>query len=124
MNKRRLWTEIATLRKEYTVRVNPDWTVDLVRVEFPSGWTPGTGTIRFDIPADYADSPPTIHIPADMEWQGQRNIRRKRRSPHAGYAKWCVRFKSWNPQRHTLVTITREMMASLSDPSKQRLFPE
>lgn len=124
MNKHRLRTEIAALQKQYTVRVNPDWTIDLVRFNFPAGWTPRTGTIKYDIPADYESSPPTVHIPADMQYQGQQNIRRKLWSPHDGYAKWCVRFKGWDPRRHTLTTVTREMVGSLSDPSRRRLFTD
>lgn len=123
MNKHCLLPEIAALQKKYTVRVNlDDGIVDLVRVRYPSMWSPRYGQIRFEIPPDYNASPPTVHIPAEMEYRGKRNVVRKKPSQFDGWNRWCARYQGWSPERHTLVTVTREMMASLSDPSKNRLF--
>lgn len=124
MDEYRLAREIDALREVHSVRRNPDGTVDLMWVDYPTGWTPATGTLKYDIPADYGSSPPTVHVPAEMAWQGQRDIRRKLPGRHDGYAKWCIYMDGWEPRRHTLVTVTREMMGSLSDPSRRHLFTD
>jgi len=124
MNEHRLRQELAALQEEYAVRINPDQTVDLERVDFPAAWTPGRGTLRYAVPDDYPASPPTVHLPATMRYRGRQHIGRMQPSPYDGWTKWCVHFNGWSPRRHTLVTVTREMMGSLSDPSRQRLFQE
>lgn len=120
MNEHRLNKEIAALTEAYTIRRHSDRIVDLVRFAYPSGWTPQVSTLRYEIPQDYPASPPAVHVPETMAFRGKRNIRRKRSSRFDGWNKWCVRF-GWEPRRHTLVSTTRQMMESLSDPSKSRI---
>lgn len=124
MNERRLQQELAALQEVYTVRLTLEGTVDLLRVTYPGRWKPQTGALRFAIPADYPASAPTVHVPAQMQHRDGKHAIRMRQSPYSGWKKWCVTFKDWNPRRHSLVTVTRQMMGSLSDPSKRRLFRE
>lgn len=121
MNEQRLLTEIATLQDRFTVRFNlENGVVDLERVVYPPGWTPRRATIRYAVPDDYAASPPTVHIPADMAYQGEQP-RRMKDSRFDDFTRWCVRFE-WNPQVHDLVSVTRVMMNhSLPDPSKRQI---
>lgn len=109
--------EIKELQQRYTVRLNPEERyVELERVVFPPGWTPRVGTVRFAIPADYRNSPPTVHIPAEMRFNGRRPGR-MRRSRFEGMKRWCVTF-DWNPRRHTLTSVMKVMMNhALPDPS-------
>lgn len=122
-NKHCLLQEIAALQRKYTVRYNLDTgIVDLVRVKYPPSWSPRYGQIRFATPQDYNASPPTVHIPAEMAYKGDRNIIRKKPSQFDGWNRWCARYNGWDPSWHTLVSVSREMMISLRDPSKRRLF--
>lgn len=109
------------LRERYTVRYNPaDQYVDLERVMFPPGWSPEVGTVRFSIPADYENSPPSVHIPAEMRFHG-RPPGRMRHSRYDGMKRWCVRI-DWNPRRHTLTSVMKLMMNhSLPDPSVRKV---
>ena len=124
MDDHQLLRDLSVLADEYPIRVNPDRTVDLVRLEYPTDWNPKRGTLRLVIHDDYPMSPPEVHIPTEMRWRGRRNIIRKKRSQFDGWNRWCVRFAGWEPRRHTLVTVARAMMVSLSDPSMKRLLEE
>lgn len=123
MNVHRLQREIVALREKYPVWVSSDWTIVIVELPYPSGWTVQTGLLRYEIPADYGASAPTVHVPAKMRRYDGTHTLRLLQSPIPGWKKWCVRF-GWDPRCHTLVTSTRAMMGSLSDPTKKRLFLE
>lgn len=121
MNEPRLRFEVDELREEFPVHVDrQDGTVELTRIRYPRNWRPQVGRLKFDLPATYAQEPPTVHLPAEMTYTAGRCLR-FRRSRFPGWRKWCVTFAGWWPRRHSLVTVTREMMGSLSDPSKTRL---
>ncbi|USZ68534.1 hypothetical protein NGM10_02050 [Halorussus salilacus] len=123
MNDHRLHKELAALTEAYTVRRRSDRLVDLVRFTYPSDWTPQVSTLRYELPPDYPASAPAVHVPAQMAYQGEQDITRKKPSRFDGWDRWCVRF-GWEPRRHTLVSTTRQMMESLSDPAKFRIGQE
>lgn len=120
MNERRVYKEVAALTDEWTVRQPGERIIDLEGVRYPTGWEPAVNILRYVIPPDYPASPPTVHIPAEMAYKGKKRMRRKKSSRFDGWNRWCVRF-GWEPRRHTLVSTTRQMMESLSDPSKSRI---
>jgi len=116
MDKTRTLQDIFPLQKRYVVDYDlEERKVVLEDLRFPAGWQPDAGDVLFKLPDDYPKSQPKVYVSGEMRYHGGRpeNMYRSRK----GWAKWCIHQLKWDRRRHTLVTVTRMLMTSLSDPN-------
>lgn len=96
--------------------------VMIKEIDFPKGWSPKTGSILYKIPKIYPRSQPSAYIPSKARYRGSipehMMYKINAFSGREEWSKWCINKLDWSPDRHTLVTMTRMMMVSLSHPNK------
>lgn len=114
--------EILALQEKFPVEYDLEAGVVTVKqVRYPEGWQPQTGHILYELSDVYPRTPPWVYIPKDVRYTEGRATH-KLRSDKSGYSKWCIDGLDWNPQRHTLVTMTKLILASMEEPSKSNPY--
>lgn len=116
MDRKRVMNEILALQEKFPVEYKLDeGVVQVKQVRYPDGWTPQNGHILYELSEVYPRSPPWVYIPEQLSYDGRSS--HKLRSDKSGYSKWCIDSLDWNPERHTLVTMTKLLLASMERPN-------
>jgi hypothetical protein len=130
MKRGRAYEEARKLGHRYPVQYSEaDRRVVLERFDYPQGWTPRFGKLRYDLPETYPRDMPTVYISSTVTHESG-SPRHEMRSIHpAGdntWNKWCIEDHNvgWDPETDTLVKLTTMMRASLAHPSSDNPFEE
>lgn len=120
MNEDRIVTEVRALAD-----LGPAVDFDLTRGEIllhgfplPAGWNQDQTRLWFKLPEEYPAIQPDAYFPADLRYKDEKPpVLLFNRGPD-GWAQHCIHeLHDWKPRRHTLVTLTRMIDTSLSQPN-------
>lgn len=122
MDEHRVRKEVKELQKDYRVK----WSLDkgyvmITRYGYPKGWSPRTAPLFFSLPYTYPQQPPDVYLPPDMTYNGETVVHQLRPNDD-GWRKWCIDRLPWQPDNHTLYTMTQLMHQSLMKPYQNRLI--
>jgi len=122
MDTVRVMNEILALQETYPVQYDLDAGQVVVKgIEFPNGWQPRQGHVLYEVSDVYPRTPPWVYIPSEVTYQHGSTPHRLA-SNKQGYRKWCLESLDWNPARHTLVTMTKLLLASMEHPEQDNPF--
>lgn len=132
MKRGRAYREARELGKRYPTSYNEaDRRVIIDRYDYPEGWTPRFGKLRYELPSTYPRDIPVPYIPRDMEYEKSNPTHRLTYSNAPGddgseWDKWCIEDHnvSWDPDTDSLVKFTTMMRASLGNPDSNNPFIE
>lgn len=121
MKAQRLKSEVGELKQDYPVK----WSVKkqyvmITKFGYPKGWTPRTAPLFFDLPSTYPRHPPEVYLPPDAEYKKGPALHQL--SPNNdGWYKWCIDEIDWDPESHSLHTMTELMKRSLRKPNAMKI---
>lgn len=132
MKRGRAYREAKELGERYPIRYSEsDRRVVVERYDYPEGWTPRFGQLRYELPETYPRDVPTVFIPRKMECENSNLKHRLSYVTAPGddgddWAKWCIEEHnvSWDPGDDSLVKLTTMMRASLANPDSDNPFEE
>lgn len=131
MKRGRAYREARELGERYPTQYSEsERRVVVERYDFPEGWDPQFGKLRYELPSTYPRDIPTVYIPSEMTYEGSRPIHLLTFSRAPGgdeeWNKWCIEDHnvSWDPERDSLVKLTTMMRASLAAPRSDNPFEE
>jgi len=124
MDNVRVMNEVLALQDTYPVEYSLDeGLVTVKQIQFPTGWQPRSGHILYELSEVYPRTPPWVYIPSRHTYQDGGTPHRLT-CDKPGYHKWCLERLDWNPSRHTLVTMTKLLLASMEQPSSSNPFKQ
>lgn len=116
----RVLREILGLEQEFPLEYNLDEGWFEIEIEFPPGWSPRQGVLRFELPKDYRKTAPAVYIPDSFEYEG-----------YEGELPPCVWWDKksdwlrltlpegdWDPETHTVRTWYRMALLLLKEPTR------
>ncbi|WP_222913417.1 hypothetical protein [Natrinema sp. SYSU A 869] len=120
MNEDRIITEARALA-DLCPAVDFDLTTgEIMLYDFPlpTGWNQDRTRLWFQLPEEYPATQPDAYLPADLRYQDKKPyVLLFGRGPD-DWAQHCIHeLHDWEPRRHTLVTLTRMIATSLSQPN-------
>lgn len=128
MKRGRAYEEAKKLGDRYPIRYDEaDRRVVIERFDYPEGWSPRFGAIRYDLPSTYPRDMPLVYITRGMSHEdGKPEHLMRRIGPGDEWSKWCIENQNvgWNPETDTLVKLTTMMRASLAAPNADNPFTE
>jgi hypothetical protein len=130
MKRGRAYEEARKLGERYPVEYSEvDRRVVLERFDFPPGWAPKFGKLRYELPDTYPRDMPTVYVPGEMSFEdGSPTHLLSGISPRGDpdWSKWCIEDHNagWDPASDTLVKLTTMMRASLASPYSDNPFAE
>lgn len=132
MNRGRAYREAKKLCDQYPVRYSEDKrTVVIERYDFPEGWKPRFGKLRYDLPSTYPRDMPTVYIPDGMKYRGgtPTHLLTFVKAPGRDggeWRKWCIEDQNipWDRENDSLIKLTTLMRASLERPNSDNPFVE
>lgn len=130
MTSGRVLSDIAELAGVLRERANTELSYDVQEssvVEvghytFPDGWTnkngTPTGVIRFELPASYPETPPSVAIPADMRYRDRFTSAMEPTEtwPPDGWVAFQPALEQWNPVGDGLLTVLAAIERRLRNP--------
>lgn len=132
MKRGRAYEEAEKLGHQYPVRyceVNRQVIVE--RFDFPEGWSPRFGAIRYDLPETYPRDMPTVYVSSEMSHEDgkPRHLMRWISPSDDGenkWSKWCIEEQNvnWDPNNDTLMKLTIMMRTSLTAPNADNPIEE
>jgi len=124
LNESRLKIELESLQnicKTIHADFDRKWPLIVLNgFEFPDGWDPSTAAIRYKLSPSYPQKQPKAYIPSKMRYHGEEP--RTTLTKKDGWTMYCIYQLPWDPDRHTLVTMTRIINQSLQRPHKKNPF--
>ena len=131
MKRGRAYEEAEKLGHRYPVHYSEkDRRVVIERFDFPEGWSPRFGAIRYDLPETYPRDMPTVYISSDLSHEDGKPkhlMTWLRPSDNKDqWSKWCIEEQNinWDPDTDTLVKLTVMMRTSLSAPNADNPIKE
>lgn len=132
MKRGRAYEEAEKLGHRYPVRYSEtERRVVVERFDFPEGWEPRFGQLRYDLPETYPRDIPTVYISSKLSHENGSPLH-EMRSLHPSddddgeWNKWCIEDHNvgWDPGTDSLVKLTTMMRASLANPASDNPFAE
>lgn len=118
--RERIHREINALADQVEIILfDPDRNVIIVDdYPLPDGWNHETTTIVIELPDEYPRRVPDVYVPDDLQFEGSKPHTLTSFAP-AGWYKFDLQPLStqWIPERHTVVTVLRQIHGSLDDPT-------
>jgi hypothetical protein len=112
--------ERSNTKLEYNL--DDDQAVELTGITFPKGWTNDSGGrrggIRFDLPEEYPRYPPSVSIPAEMRFEGDRPVEMAPPKQY-GTEVWTPfdpGLSGWDPDTSSLLTMLGLVQTQLESP--------
>lgn len=132
MKRGRAYEEAEKLGHRYPVQyTEADRRVVLERFDYPEGWAPRFGKLRYDLPETYPRDMPTVYISSTVSHEDGSPIHEMRSLTPAddddgNWNKWCIEDHNvgWDPETDTLLKLTTMMRASLAHPASDNPFEE
>lgn len=132
MKRGRAFEEARELGERYPTHYSEsDRQVVVERYDFPEGWSPRFGKLRYELPATYPRDIPTVYVPSEMSYEGSSpehllTFARPSDDNEGAWSKWCIEDHNvaWDPGRDSLVKLTTMMRASLAAPNSDNPFEE
>jgi len=131
MKRGRAYEEARRLGDRYPIQYSEsDRRVVVERFDFPEGWDPRFGKLRYDLPGTYPRDIPTVYIPREQSYEtGKPRHLLRGIGPSGGdgtWSKWCIEDHNvtWDPDEDTLIKLTTMMRASLAAPNSDNPFAE
>lgn len=128
MKRGRAYEEARRLGDRYPVEYSEsNRRVVIKRFDYPEGWSPRFGKLRYDLPETYPRDMPTVYVPSEIRYQGRSPrhlLSGIAPSDDDSWGKWCIEDQnlSWNAESDTLVKLTTMMRASLAAPDSDNPF--